>query len=195
MPRGFDPAQLARLHDALAGYVERGALPGLISLVAHGDEVHVDVIGTKAVGDQDTMPRDAIFRIASLTKPITGVATMILIDDGALGLADAIDDLLPELADRQVLRSLDAQLDDTVPATRPITVFDLLTFRAGFGAVMAQPGTYPIQAAEDALELRTLGPPWPPTRQSPDQWIRALGTLPLMYQPGEQWTYNTGAQI
>jgi CubicO group peptidase (beta-lactamase class C family) len=94
-----------------------------------------------------------------------------------------------------VLRRIDADLDDTVAAKRPITVDDLLTFRLGFGNVTVPPGTYPIQLAEEHLQLATLGPPWPPSPFTPDEWIARLATLPLMDQPGEAWRYNTGSQV
>src|ERR1700722_13437942 len=111
---------LTYLHDVMASHVDRGLVPGLIALVAHGDDVHVEVIGNKAVGDTDMLERDAIFRIASLTKPVTAVAAMILVEQGSLQLQGSVEDLLPELADRRVLRSLDSELDDTVGAERPI---------------------------------------------------------------------------
>ncbi len=132
---------LARLHDTMAGNVERGAVPGLVSLVAAGDDVHVDAIGSRTFGDPAPMTRDSIFRVASLTKPITAAATMTLVDEGVLRLDATVDDLLPELADRRVLRAIDAELDDTAPANRPITVEDLLSFRFGFGSLplMYQP--------------------------------------------------------
>jgi CubicO group peptidase (beta-lactamase class C family) len=121
---------------------------------------------------------------------------MSLIEDGLLRLDQPVDDLLPELADRRVLRAMDAELDDTVPANRPVTVEDLLSFRFGFGAVMAPPGTYPIQRAEDAADLKSIaGPPWPPTTHDVDGWMAALGSLPLMSQPGEQWLYGTSSQV
>jgi CubicO group peptidase (beta-lactamase class C family) len=183
------------MHDVLAAHVERGSMPGLVALIARRGVAHVDVIGTKAFGDHEPMPRNALFRIASLTKPVTAAAAMTLVDDGTLHPDRAVDDLLPELANRRVLRTLGAQLDDTVPARRPITLEDLLTFRMGFGAVMAQPDTYPIQTATDELQLGTLGPPWPPTPHAPDEWLRRFATLPLMHQPGEQWMYNTGSQV
>jgi CubicO group peptidase (beta-lactamase class C family) len=183
------------LRDEMTRHVERGQMPGLIALVAGGRAVQVEVVGTKAFDDAAPLGRDAIFRIASLTKPVAAAAAMVLLDRGTLRLDDPVDDLLQELAERRVLRSLDADLDDTVPARRAITVEDLLTFRMGFGVVMAPPGTYPIQAAEAELNLATLGPPWPPRPHSPDEWIRLLGTLPLMHQPGDRWMYNTGAQV
>ena len=95
-----------------------------------------------------------------------------------------------------MLRSLDAELDDTVPANRPITLEDLLSYRFGFGSLMAPPGSYPIQRAEAELGLQSIGgPPWPPVSHDVNSWIGALGSLPLMYQPGEQWLYNTSAQV
>ena len=192
-------AGLEPLHDLMARHVETGEMPGLITLVARHDgaqdDVHVDVIGTKAIDDHEPLQRDAIFRIASLSKPIAAAAAMILVEDGVLQLSGAVDEFLPELADRRVLRSLDGPLDETVPAKRAITVDDLLTFRLGFGTIMAPPDTYPIQTAERELQLGTLGPPWPPPPHTPDEWIRHFASLPLMHQPGEQWMYNTGSTL
>jgi len=187
---------LARLHDSMAAHVADGLLPGLITLVARGEHVHVDTVGTPSFATDVPLARDSIFRIASLTKPVTAVAAMSLVEEGLLGLEDPVDDLLPELANRRVLRAIDAELDDTVPANRPITLEDLLSFRFGLGSVMAPPGSYPIQRAEAELGLQSIGgPPWPPVAHDADGWIGALGTLPLMYQPGERWLYNTAFQV
>ncbi|HLY82227.1 MAG TPA: serine hydrolase domain-containing protein, partial [Acidimicrobiales bacterium] len=114
---------------------------------------------------------------------------------GRLSLDEPVDRLLPELAGRRVLRRLNGPVDDTVAAARPITVRDLLTFRAGFGMILAPPTEYPILQAEQSLELMSVGPPIPVTPHGPDEWMRRMGTLPLMHQPGEQWGYNTGSQI
>ncbi|HZQ84925.1 MAG TPA: serine hydrolase domain-containing protein [Acidimicrobiales bacterium] len=196
MTTSLSAAGLHELHDRMAGHVESHQLPGLITLVAGGDEVRVDVVGTPSLDDATPLARDAVFRIASLSKPITAAAAMSLVDDGTLRLDQTVDDVLPELADRRVLRAIDAELDDTVPAQRSITVDDLLSFRMGFGTVMAMPLSTPIQRADAELELRSIGgPPWPPTSLTPDGWMAALGSLPLMYQPGERWMYNTGAQV
>lgn len=187
---------LAALHDSMAAHVAAKRLPGLITLVARGDEVHVDTIGTPSFTDDTPLARDAIFRIASLTKSVTAVAVLTLVEQGVLQLESPIDELVPELAGRRVLRSIDAELEDTVPAGRPITLEDLLSSRLGFGSVMAPPGSYPIQRAEAELGLQSIGgPPWPPGTHDADSWIAALGTLPLMYQPGEQWLYNTSSQV
>ena len=118
---GLSEARLGRMHDVMAGYVERGEVPGLVTLVSRRGEVHVDAIGTQAVGGSDPMRRDTIFRISSMTKPITAVAAMILVEECKLRLDDPVDRLLPELADRTVLKRLDGPLDETVPAHRPIT--------------------------------------------------------------------------
>jgi CubicO group peptidase (beta-lactamase class C family) len=188
-------AGTSTLHDRLTRHVERGDVPGLVALVASGDDVHVEAIGHKAFGDAEPIARDAIFRIASITKPIAGAAAMLLVEDGAMALDDPIERWLPELAEPRVLRSIASELDDTVSAERPITVEDVLSFRLGHGSVMAMPGTYPIQQAEVELELKTYAEPWPPTPLTPDEWIAALGSLPLQHQPGRSWRYNTGAQV
>jgi CubicO group peptidase (beta-lactamase class C family) len=191
---GLSEARLGRMHDVMTGYVERGEVPGIVTLVSRRGEVHVDAIGMKAVGGSDPMRRDTIFRIASMSKPIAAAAAMILAEECKLRLDEPIDRLLPELADRNVLRRLEGPLDETVPANRPITVRDLLTFRMGFGIVMAPPATYPIQRAVSEL-LLFQGPPQPQTAPGPDEWIRRFGTLPLMHQPGEKWMYHTGSDV
>ncbi len=191
---GLSKARLARMHDVMAGYVERGEVPGLITLVSRRGEVHVDAIGTQAFGDSTPMRRDTIFRISSMTKPITAVATMILVEECRLGLDDPVDRWLPELAERKVLKRLDGQLDDTVPAKRPITVRDLLTFRMGFGQMLAPPDEYPILQAANEQQIG-MGPPNPSSMPAPDEWMRRLGSLPLMHQPGEKWMYNTGSDV
>jgi CubicO group peptidase (beta-lactamase class C family) len=193
--RGLDAAALTRLHDRLSAHVESGAVPGLAALVARGNDVDTVVLGSPAVGDSTPLRRDAIFRIASLSKPIGAAAAMALVDDGVLSVSDPVDKYLPELANRRVLRSLESPLSDTVPAERPISIEDLLTFRLGFGCIMAPPDTYPIQSAEVELGLMTLGPPWPPPSFGPDEWLARFATLPLMEQPGSVWRYNTGAQV
>jgi CubicO group peptidase (beta-lactamase class C family) len=191
---GLDAAGLRNLHDRLTVHAESRQVPGLVALLARGGDVHVEVLGHAALDDPAPLQRDAIFRIASLTKPISAAGALVLVDDGVLSLSDPVDALLPELAGRRVLRSLESRLDDTVPAERPITVEDLLTMRLGFGCIM-EPGTYPIQEAEAELGLMTLGPPWPPPPFGSDEWIARFGTLPLLHQPGADWRYNTGAQV
>src|ERR1700733_3481347 len=173
MAGGFTDEGLAALDTALTRHAASGAVPGLVPLGARGGQVHVTTAGHLAAGDRAPIGRDAIFRIASLTKPVTGVAAMLLIEDGAMALDDPVERWLPELSARRVLRSYDAELTDTVPAERPITVEDVLSFRLGFGCIFT-PETLPVIKAEAELGLKTLGPPWPPTPLTPGQWIAGL---------------------
>jgi CubicO group peptidase (beta-lactamase class C family) len=188
---GFSRARLARMHEILAGHVERGEVPGIVTLVSRRGEVHVDAIGTTAVGGAAPMQRDTIFRIASMTKPIMAAATMILVEECRLRLDDPVDPWLPELADRKVLVRADAPLDDTVPATRPISVRDLLTLRMGLGFIEPSARS-PIQQAFDESGLAP-GPT--PPAMSPVDFMKHLGSLPLMYQPGTHWLYQTGFDV
>lgn len=192
---GWSRDRLGRMHETMAGYVQRGEVPGIVTLISRRGEVHVDAIGSKALGGTDPIRRDTIFRITSMTKPITAAATMILVEENKLRHEEPVERLLPELANRKVLKRIDGPLDETVPANRSITVRDLLTFTMGFGQLLTPPDGYPIQKAVTDLELLTLGPPTPPTPLVPDEWIRRLGTLPLMHHPGEKWMYNTPAEV
>src|SRR5438067_12659404 len=139
---GLSTARLGRLRDVMAGYVERGEVPGLVTLVSRRGELHVDAIGMKAVGGSDPIRRDTIFRISSMTKPITAAAAMILVEECKLRLDEPVDRLLPELADRKVLQRMDGPLEATVPATRPLTVRDLLTICMGTGVLAVPPDAY-----------------------------------------------------
>jgi len=192
---GLSKARLDRMHDVMGSYIERGELPGLVTLVSRRGETHVDAIGMQAAGASTPMRRDTIFRIASLTKPITAAATMILVEECKLRLDEPVDRLLPELANRRVLRRIDGPLDDTLPANRPISVRDLLTLRLGIGSIMAPPGLYPIQKAISEYQIGGDGPPHPSKALGPDAWIAGLGRLPLIHQPGERWMYNIGADV
>jgi CubicO group peptidase (beta-lactamase class C family) len=188
---GLSKMRLGRMHDVMARYVEDGAMPGLVTLVSRHGEVHVDVIGRNAFGG-GSMQRDTIFRITSMTKPVTAVAAMILVEECKLRLDDPVDALLPELADRRVLRSIESPVDDVVPAKRAITLRDLLTFRLGLGMIPVFPDRYPIQKAIAAAGFAP-GPIFPSF--PPDELMRRYGTLPLIHQPGERWLYNSGTEI
>jgi CubicO group peptidase (beta-lactamase class C family) len=183
------------LQAALEPHVTSGAVPGLVALVARrGHDAEVVALGSREIGG-GPVARDSVFRISSVTKPITAVATLVLVRDGLLELDAPIERWLPELANRRVLRTIEAELDDTVAVDHPPTVRELLTFTWGFGTPIAPPGKYPIQRAVAALPLSQSGPPKPSLFAPPDEWIRLLGTLPLMHQPGARWMYNTGADV
>jgi CubicO group peptidase (beta-lactamase class C family) len=180
------------MHDTLLRHVDSRRLPGLVALISRRGAEHVDAIGTLAFDRTAPMRRDTIFRLASVTKPITAVATMILVEECKLRLDDPVDDFLPELANRKVLRTIDSELDDTVPAKRPITVRDLLTFRSGYGEVTFLSPTCPLQRALFDARLPLSAWMFPGT---PDDFMQCLGRLPLANQPGERWLYHMSAEI
>ncbi len=169
----------------------RARCPELVALVSRKGVTHVESVGSMALGGKP-MKRDTLFRIASMTKPVTAVGAMILVEECRIRLDDPVDQWLPELANRQVLKRLDAPLDETVPARRPITIRDLLTFTFGLGAIMAPPNTYPIQTAMDDLKVAP-GPEF--SLHTPDEYMKRLGSLPLAFQPGEGWLYHTGLDV
>jgi CubicO group peptidase (beta-lactamase class C family) len=188
----FSAARLDRMHDAMRRQVDRGHVPGVVTLVGRRGEEHVDAIGTHRFDGGAPMRHDTIFRLASMTKPLTAVATMILVEECALRLDDPVDAWLPELAHRRVLRTLESPLDDTVPAARAITLRDLLTFRCGYGEVFFSAPTSPMQAALAASGLPLAGWPFAGTA---DDFMERLGALPLACQPGERWLYHMPAEV
>jgi CubicO group peptidase (beta-lactamase class C family) len=193
----LSPSGLERFAEVAAGHVGPEKIPGLVALVSREEQVHVEALGSLSVGGL-TVRRDSLFRIASTSKPVTGAAVMALVNEGLLHPQDPVEKWLPELAHPRVLRQVDGPLDDTVPAARPITVRDLLTFTFGFGMVMemftaAEP--WPVVKAATDLHLCTLGPPNPDEQPDPGTWIAGLGSLPLLAQPGQRWMYNTGASV
>lgn len=181
--------RLQRLDAAMAGHVERGTVPGLVTLISRHGETHATAHGRMALGGGEPMRRDTIFRMASLTKPITAVAALILIEECRLDLDDAVDEVLPELADRRVLADPDGPIEKTVPAERSITVRDLLTFTMGIGITMT-----PSPLGDALFETGVhLGPD--PSRRNADDWLALLGSFPLIHQPGTAWNYDTGTVV
>ena len=123
MSTGFDTAGLARLDTTMHRHIADGSAAGLVWAVARDNDVHVGWGGTSEGGGAGApIARDTIFRISSMTKPITAVAVLMLVEDCVLRLDDPVDAFLPELADRRVLSSPTAALGDTVPAHRSITL-------------------------------------------------------------------------
>jgi CubicO group peptidase (beta-lactamase class C family) len=181
--------------EILERHIQTGYLSGAVALIGSGAHAEVVAVGDRSLETPATMQRDSIFRITSMTKPVTAAAALMLVDEGKLRLDERIDHWLPELAHRRVLRSISGPLDDTVPAKRSITVEDLLTFRCGLGFVPTATEDYPVLKRIAELQLLGFGPPDPASPLRPDEWLRRLGTVPLMAQPGESWMYNTGSYI
>ena len=186
-----------RLADIVEAAVARGDAPGVVAAVGRGDETHVRAAGLMAVGGPPMRP-GTLFRIASITKPVTAAVVLSLVEDGLLGLDEPVDRLLPELANRRVLRRPDGPLTDTIRAERAVTTRDLLTFTWGFGmqgAMFMAAEPWPIVRAVAERELSSFGPANPDTTPEPDTWMARLGELPLLAQPGERWLYSAGSQV
>ncbi|WP_328440754.1 beta-lactamase family protein [Streptomyces sp. NBC_00444] len=181
---------MSALHDTLRRHVDGGSVPGAVGLVDRGDEVEVVTVGSLTAGGTAPLPRDAIFRIASLTKPITAAAVLMLVEDGRIGLHDAIDEWLPELSKPMVVRTPSSPVDDVVPAVRPITVEDLLTSRTGWG--YASDFSLPAVQALSAVQKDSREPH---TYPDPDTWLRQLAQVPLLHQPGDGWLYHTASDL
>src|SRR5438477_12844436 len=170
---------MTSLRNLLEKAVESGKAPGAAALVARGEDV--------GIADAADLEPDSIARIASITKPITAAAVMILVDEGLVALDDPIARWLPELAAPRVVRTLESAIDDVVPAARPITVEDVLTFRAGWGF----PSDFSLPAVVELFEkLPVFGP-----RETPDEWLATLAQVPMLRQPGEAWLVNRCSDI
>lgn len=190
---GFSLGRLRRMSEVMRGFVDRGQVAGVATLLWRHGEVHFEAIGVQDLQTGVPIHRETLFRVASMTKPITAAAALILVEEAKLRLDDPVERFLPELSGQRVLRTLDGPVDDTVPISRPITLRDLLTFRLGFGMLLGHPdNSLPIQraVAEAGLGISVNSPSLPP-----DVWIKRFGQLPLMHQPGEQWMYHTGAEV
>ena len=170
------------LQDLLARHVEAGTVPGAVALLDAGD-VDLVAAGVASVGG-GPMAENAIMRIQSMTKPITAVAALRLVDAGRISLDDSVEEWLPELADRRVLVDPVSALDQTVPARRPITLRHLLTNTSGYGMAVVES---PLQQA--MRENGTEAGPEPPALGA-EEWLSRLADLPLTFQPGEGWRYH-----
>src|SRR5436190_15394696 len=186
-----------KLDDIIEAAVARGDAPGVVAAVGRGDEGYVAAAGVMAAGGPPMRP-DTLFRIASITKPVTAAVVLSLAEDGLLGLDEPVGRLLPELADRRVLRRPDGPDTDTIEAERAVTTGDLPTFTWGFGrqgAMFMAPEPWPVVSAVAERELSSFGAPSPDTTPGPDTFMARLGELPLLAQPGERWLYSAGSQV
>jgi CubicO group peptidase (beta-lactamase class C family) len=170
------------LQELLDRHVESGVVPGAVALFG-GPDPEIATAGVSALG-AGPMPVDAIMRIQSMTKPVTAVAALRLVERGRLDLDGSVVRWLPELADRRVLRSPNAELDDTEPAQQDITLRHLLTNTSGYGMPIE---ATPLQQA--MLANGTESGPEPPALGA-DEWLRRLAELPLAFHPGEGWRYH-----
>jgi len=180
---------MADLDATLRPYVDSGAIPGLVALVAKGDDLEVAVLGRQGP-DRAPMRRDSIFRGASITKPLTAALAMLLVEDGLLDLDAPVGLLLPELAEPRVLRTPSSALDDTVPCARPITARHILTSTSGHGFATVESLVVPLlveRLGQASMDVAAV--------PAPDEWMRRLADIPLIHQPGEGWTYNASYDV
>ncbi len=178
------------MRELLESFVKDETVPGAVALLARGDDVEVTTVGSVDVEGTAPMARDSLFRIASLTKPITAAAVMVLVEDGRVALDEPIGEWLPELAAPMVVRTPQSPLDDVVSARRPITVLDLLTARAGYG----WPSDFSLPAVQALFTVQTDGREVQ-LRPEPDEWLAQLARVPMLYQPGEAWLYDTCSDL
>ncbi|MBB6731356.1 serine hydrolase domain-containing protein [Cohnella zeiphila] len=190
---GFSASRLRRLSTVLQGYVERGEIAGSVALIhRYGEEAYVDAIGWQDKEAQSLMKRDTLFRIMSMTKPVTAVAALMLVEEGKIGMFDPVDAWLPELSNRMVLRDPNGPIDDVSPASRSITLHDLLTSRLGIGwgdhqlmstllNLLPAPVAKPLGVEHVDLD--------------PDSWINRLSELPLIYEPGTHFLYHIAHEV
>jgi CubicO group peptidase (beta-lactamase class C family) len=174
----------------LAPYVDDGSIPGAVAIVARGDDLEVAVVGDQDLRTGEPMRRESIFRIASITKPITAAAVLLLVDQGVLGLDDPVARWLPEISSPSVVRTPASPIDDVVPAHREITVLDLLTNRAGWGF----PSNFELPQVQALFTVQTDGREIQ-LRPDPDEWLARLASIPLLYQPGQAWLYDTCSDL
>jgi CubicO group peptidase (beta-lactamase class C family) len=188
-PGGFSPQGLAQIPATLQGFIDQGSLSGAVTLLwRKGEVAQVEALGYRDIASRAPMQRDTLFRIASMTKPVTSVAALMLMEEGKLRLDDPITKWLPEFAGMQVLKDPTGPLEDTYPAPRDITVEDLFTHRAGLAYAFTSQG--PIAHAHE----QKLGPPIG-GKLTVDSWLAALGSLPLSYPPGERFHYSHATEV
>jgi CubicO group peptidase (beta-lactamase class C family) len=181
---------VTELREILARQAAGGAVPGAVALLERDGRVRVEVVGLADLEAHTPMMRESIFRIASITKPITAAAVMLLVDDGQMALDDPVEQWLPELIAPMVVRTPSSPVEDVVPANRPITVLDLLTNRAGYGF----PSDFSLPAVQALFSVQTDGREVQ-LRPDPDQWMSRLASIPMLYHPGEAWLYDTCSDL
>jgi CubicO group peptidase (beta-lactamase class C family) len=184
MTTQFDPVWRA-IEDSVAS----GRAPGMVAGIRHQGVIEIFATGVLAVGSSEPMTADTPFRIASLSKLFLGALAASMLSDGVFGLEDPVDNWLPELSSPRVLVRADAPLDETVAADRPITIRHLLTLTHGLGVIF-EPTPLSTAMFEGGVAASAI-----PPQLSPDEYLAAVGALPLAHQPGERWMYNMGCDI
>jgi CubicO group peptidase (beta-lactamase class C family) len=186
---GFSSEKLAVIAPMLQNVVDAGDLSGFVTLIFRKGEIaQVNTLGYRDLETRAPMTRDTLFRIASMTKPVTSVAALMLMEEGKLRLDDPITKWVPEFETMRVMKNAEGSPDDTYPAPRVITIEDLLTHRSGLSYAFSAVG--PISKAYEVALGDVLSNPIPP-----DTWLKALAQLPLLYAPGERLHYSVSTDV
>ncbi|MGW7531216.1 serine hydrolase domain-containing protein [Amycolatopsis sp. NPDC054798] len=187
---GFDGARLQRIDGHFARYVEEGLLPGFLAVVSrHGRIVHVASHGARDVEAGAPVETDTIWRIFSMTKPVTSVAAMTFVEEGLIDLADPISRWLPEFAEPRVYAKGSALAPVTEPATEPIRLWHLLSHTAGLTYGFHH--THPVDALYRAGGYEWGTPPGLDLAECTKAWAR----FPLVFQPGAEWNYSVASDV
>ncbi|MHB8530080.1 MAG: serine hydrolase domain-containing protein, partial [Caulobacteraceae bacterium] len=186
---GLDRTTLAQIPRTLEAVIAAGDLSGAVILIwRKGEIAQLETLGRRDIEKDLPMERDTLFRIASMTKPVTSLAALMLMEEGKLALSDPIIRWAPEFADMRVLTSPTGPVEETYPSPREITIEDLMTHRAGlaYGFTSIGPIAHAHQKAlGDVLD----------SAMDPDAWVKALGGLPLSFPPGERFHYSHATDV
>lgn len=177
--------------DEIRAAVAAGELAGAVAAVSTPRRLRIEAYGFSNIAARTPVERDTIFRIGSMAKTFHTAAALRLIEDRGIDLQQNAAKWLPELAEPRVLRTPDSEIDDTVPAQRPITVHDVLTFQLGLGMYLGQPDTPYFRA----LRAAGVAPQTEPLAFPADEFMARLGALPLAHQPGDAFMYHTGDDV
>jgi CubicO group peptidase (beta-lactamase class C family) len=187
---GFDEGRLARIDAHFARYVDDGRLPGWLLLVSRGGQVvHLSTYGQRDKEAALPVELDTLFRMYSMTKPVTSVAAMMLYEEGAFELKDPVARFIPAFADMRVFKGGSALAPVTVPATEPMRIWHLLTHTAGltYGFHHA----HPVDAVYRAAGFEWGSPPGADLAECCEQWAQ----LPLLFEPGSEWNYSVSTDV
>jgi CubicO group peptidase (beta-lactamase class C family) len=188
-PKGFSAEGLAKIVPTLGPIADAGDLSGFVTLLyRRGEVAQVTEIGYRDVAAKKPMARDTLFRIASMTKPITSIAALILMEEGKFKLTDPITKFAPEFADMNVLVDAQGALDQTVPADCAITFEDLFTHRSGLAYGFSSVGPIADEYERVLGDILNMDTP-------PDAWLKKLASMPLLYQPGERFHYGVSTDV
>jgi CubicO group peptidase (beta-lactamase class C family) len=188
-PKGFSAEGLAKIAPTLQPIADAGDLSGFVTLLfRHGEIAQINTIGHRDLEKKLPMERDSLFRIASMTKPVTSVAALMLLEEGKFRLDDPITRFAPEFKNMRVLKDAQGALDQTVPAAREITFDDIFTHRSGLAYGFSSLG--PIAHEYQRVLGDVLN-----NDMTADVWMKALARMPLLYQPGERFHYSHATDV